>query len=308
MKIVNPFDTPEAAVSLYVEGITSIGFTNDDTKIYPLNITNEFVAYDMIGRRFAKLHDPKCKFVDISLASAYDLQTHIHIFGGIKNYKLPKLSLEHLKYTADQDFNFLRELHVLGALTVSVKSGIKRPDGAKYFFIFKFKSLEALTTHYGEKSGPYLEAKKLLKQHIRQLNKAFMTAYDGNILFTVVTNDIKNEREKRQAIYNSNRPWQDNNGTVPVEQKPDPKDLRNDKNIYIFSQLAWLRRARENSTTTDQTDPPVYDLATINIIFWLCISLFYALIAIAYTLVTMDPGRDSVVYRMTSKLDRIKME
>lgn len=40
--------------------------------------------------------------------------------------------------------------------------------------------------------------------------------------------------------------------------------------------------------------------AMFNIILWFVVAFFFSLLAICYTIGTMDPGRDSIIYRMTS--------
>lgn len=37
-----------------------------------------------------------------------------------------------------------------------------------------------------------------------------------------------------------------------------------------------------------------------NILLWFGIVMFFTLVAISYTIGNMDPGRDSIIYRMTS--------
>lgn len=40
--------------------------------------------------------------------------------------------------------------------------------------------------------------------------------------------------------------------------------------------------------------------AIFNIILWFVVVLVFSLISIVYVMVDMDPGRDSIIYRMTS--------
>lgn len=50
-----------------------------------------------------------------------------------------------------------------------------------------------------------------------------------------------------------------------------------------------------------------YNYAVIfNIVLWLMIALALAVIAIAYNLWNMDPGYDSIIYRMTNQ--KIRMD
>lgn len=43
-----------------------------------------------------------------------------------------------------------------------------------------------------------------------------------------------------------------------------------------------------------------------NIILWFGVVMVFTLVAISYAIGTMDPGRDSIIYRMTST--RMKKE
>lgn len=63
------------------------------------------------------------------------------------------------------------------------------------------------------------------------------------------------------------------------------------KTIRFLFQPKGLNAAEEY----DANYPVIF-----NILLWFGIAMFFTLVAISYTIGNMDPGRDSIIYRMTS--------
>ncbi|KAH9628600.1 hypothetical protein HF086_010334 [Spodoptera exigua] len=242
MYVVDPFNTPEAVVEIYIDGVSSLGHTGLKTKTYPL-IVDEYEpdTYQGVKHRIKqRFTNGGNKIVNIKLTDVDELKKNI--FGDAKKPKPTKLSLMHLKYNVEEDYHFLNELASLQAITTKIENGGIVPDNMIDFYNLRFRTLHPLCDFHGPNSPQTKEAKKLLGEAIDQLNKAFIKAYDGSVLVTLVTTD-ENETDDS---YSSEYP------------------------------------------------------AIFNIILWFAIVIIFSLIAIVYALMDMDPGRDSIIYRMTS--------
>uniref|UniRef100_A0A182QPP9 Uncharacterized protein n=1 Tax=Anopheles farauti TaxID=69004 RepID=A0A182QPP9_9DIPT len=124
-------------------------------------------------------------------------------------------------------------------------------------------SFEALLAAHEPNSPALEEANKLFVSALAGLETASEKAFDGAVIVGLVT---ANEgqlvvRSKRQAVQ-------------PKQEEEDPLNLA----------------LKYNSNY------PVM----FNIILWFSVVLAFSLIAISIVIGTMDPGRDSIIYRMTS--------
>lgn len=123
-------------------------------------------------------------------------------------------------------------------------------------------SLEALLAAHEPSSPAVAEAKKLLTTALLELQTAAEKAFDGAVVVGLVTStEAPLVRSKRQA-------------------EKQPKQSENDYNI---------------AKKYDSTYPVIF-----NIILWFSVVLVFSLLAISIAIATMDPGRDSIIYRMTS--------
>ncbi|KAL5282796.1 ATP6AP2 family protein [Megaselia abdita] len=121
-----------------------------------------------------------------------------------------------------------------------------------------------LVTAHGEKSPALDDVRKLLSESIENLLEATKQVSSGNALVSLITNKSDGlSRSKRQA-------------TAASDNTIDPKKL----NIAEYY----------------SADYPVI----FNIILWFMVAFALALLAICYVIGDMDPGRDSIIYRMTS--------
>ncbi|XP_075976497.1 uncharacterized protein LOC142976814, partial [Anticarsia gemmatalis] len=116
---------------------------------------------------------------------------------------------------------------------------------------------------------------KLRKIHIfvgealQQLSKAFVKAYEGSVLVTAVVTDVAHTRRAARSP--------DDEDEAPPEDEEPPPDA-----------------------TPPGDDFDANFAAVFNLMLWFGIAYCFSLIAIVYTLMDMDPGRDSIIYRMTS--------
>lgn len=127
-------------------------------------------------------------------------------------------------------------------------------------------SLEALLAAHEPSSQAIAEAKKLLSNAMLELQTAAEKAFDGAVVVGLIT-----------------------------------------------STEAPLVRSKRQAGEAEEADP--YNIAMkydsnypviFNIILWFSVVLVFSLYAISMAIATMDPGRDSIIYRMTST--RMKKE
>ncbi|KAG4067977.1 hypothetical protein HA402_010663 [Bradysia odoriphaga] len=118
-----------------------------------------------------------------------------------------------------------------------------------------------------KRSAAITDAQKQLADSIKSLSENAGKAYkDGAVVAVVTVNDDDvNVRQKRNVRVTRSDPL------------PDPLDSLNLALSY-------------------SEDYPVI----FNIILWFSVVLTFSLLAISYTIGYMDPGRDSIIYRMTS--------
>lgn len=121
-------------------------------------------------------------------------------------------------------------------------------------------SLNPLIDAHGADSPIIAEALKTLSETIVNFGEESMKAYENQVLFTVAT---------------------DNNSDLASRKKRETTSpLANNLNL---------------AARYSQNYPVIF-----NIILWFMVVFVFALLAISYTIATMDPGRDSIIYRMTS--------
>ncbi|XP_052869719.1 ATPase H(+)-transporting accessory protein 2 [Anopheles cruzii] len=124
-------------------------------------------------------------------------------------------------------------------------------------------SFEALLASHEHNSAALEEARKLFATALEGLQTAAEKAFDGSVIVGLVTASEKPlTRSKRQA------------------QKQEEEEDDNPLNL--------AKKYNGNY-------PVIF-----NIILWFSVVLAFSLIAISIVIGTMDPGRDSIIYRMTS--------
>ncbi|CAG4945444.1 unnamed protein product [Colias eurytheme] len=264
LSIVDPFDTPEAVVEVYIDGVSSLGNAAGlKAKSYPLTVDEyEPDTYDAVTHRI-KQHftNGGNKLVNIRLSEPDDLIAYSKVFGEISPPKVGKQLLQHLKYDSyEEDYQFLYELETLKAITAKINAGAISADNIIDCYNFRFTSLHALSDFHGPNSLQTKEAKKLLGEALEALSNAFVRAYDGSVLVTAVTTDVAHTRRAVRAAPNE-----------PLRQE----------------------RPEDDNYTADYA-------AIFNIILWFGVVFAFTLVAIVYAIMDMDPGRDSIIYRMTN--------
>ncbi|XP_058042173.1 renin receptor isoform X2 [Ahaetulla prasina] len=170
------------------------------------------------------------------------------------------------------DLLFLSELQVLHDIT-SLLSRHKHlaKDHSPDLYSLELSGLEEIGKRYGEDSQQFKDASQILADSLQKFADEMYNIYSGNAVIEVVTVktfDTPFVRKSRSILQSS-------------ESKPEnPYNLG-----YAYN----------------------FNYAVVfNIIFWIMLGLVIAVIVISYNLWNMDPGYDSIIYRMTNQ--KIRMD
>lgn len=262
--ITNPFKLAHVIVELNVDGVSSL-----DSNIghqFPLktNADNDDLFYLLSQRIQSRYPTGKNKMFSINLSEGLSAVQDIDFLSGIKEITEPKTNYLYLKPSVKEDQAYLREIYLLNAISKEIASGALTSTDKPDYFNIKCFGLHTISDLYGENAAATKEAKQLLIDAVNRLNEALKKVYNERILFTVVTSDASHTRRARE---------------VPPA---DPK-AENVKDEY-------------NRAKTYNANYPVM----FNIILWFGVVMVFTLIAISMAIGDMDPGRDSIIYRMTS--------
>jgi renin receptor len=148
-----------------------------------------------------------------------------------------------------------------------IQNGAIRRDGTPDVFWFVVSGLQSVINRHGANSAPTEKAESLLREALANVNDAFRASYNDQVVIATITTDAGHIRRTREASPKADAPASD------------------------------LNLSKSYSS----------DYAVIfNIILWFSVAFTFAIIATAIAIGTMDPGRDSIIYRMTS--NRMKKE
>ncbi|XP_060525561.1 ATPase H(+)-transporting accessory protein 2 [Cylas formicarius] len=261
--IDNPFDIPEAVVTVVVDGVRDI----DQIKGHHFPLTtneDESHIYNTLTRRIEERYpNENLNLVRIELENGLDDVRKYDAFRTIKSENPRHISYKHLKLDVEEDREFLRDVALLNEISLKVEAGAVKEDFIPDIYWFRLTSLHALSDLHGPNSTETKEAKQLLQEAINRLSDAFVKAYGNRVLANIITSDASHTRMRRNILATA--------------------DDTSDKIKY-------------NLASYYNKDFPVI----FNIILWFSVVLFFAILAICLVTANMDPGRDSVIYRMTS--------
>lgn len=159
------------------------------------------------------------------------------------------------------DQDFLDQLAVLDGVTTLISD----PNNQVPAAIVVRVSLTAFAKIHAADSTAYAEGLKLLKDSINELTDAADKAYKGTALIVALNTAEAHARAKRQAASSPS--------ASPITKAKEHNIVAGrDPNFAVF----------------------------FNIFFWFLFAFFFTLLAVSLAIGTMDPGRDSIIYRMTS--------
>ncbi|XP_043289853.1 ATPase H(+)-transporting accessory protein 2 isoform X2 [Venturia canescens] len=280
-----PFNLPEAVVVIVVEGIQELD--SQIGKVFKLNDDEieEITWQGVSGTVEDRSKDNK--LVRIRMAGGLDAFGESAL-GTLKPTPIDEGSLSALSLKNDEDRKILEEIKLLDAIAKNVPSDVSA-NGKSDVYWLVVSGMQPLIESYGKDSAAVKEALIVLNQAISNVTEAFRKGYKNKTVIAAFTNDVSKVRNTRAA-------------ELSRQRREDAKVDDNDKNI----------KATENTSSTPVIDSikmedfnlgkkySEYYPAIFNIFLWFGVIFFFSLLAICITIADMDPGRDSIIYRMTS--------
>ena len=261
MTITDPFSLPEAVVAVVIEGVDSLDIPKGQR--FPLD-ANEFeeTTWQAIRERLEE-RDNDNTLVRISLGDGLDALGQSAL-GELKPTPIDETSLRSLSLSKDEDKKFLEEVQLLHAIAKKAPSAIK-PDSKPDIYWLVISCLRPIFDAYGSNSTTSREALLFLNNALTVIHDAFIQAYDGQVVIVAFTNNASKAHHIRSVTLG--------------RQKREATDME----TYNLS-----KKYTENY-------PIIF-----NIFLWFGVVFVFSLLAICIVISQMDPGRDSVIYRMTS--------
>ncbi|XP_024220389.1 renin receptor isoform X1 [Bombus impatiens] len=329
ISITDPFRLPEAVVAVAIEGVDSLDIPKG--KRFPLNVNEvEETTWQALRERLEE-RDNDNTLVRISLGDGLDALGQSAL-GELKPTPIDETSLRALSLGKEEDKKFLEEVQLLHAIANKAPSAIK-PDSKPDIYWLVVSSLRPILDTYGSNSTASREALSLLNNALNVIHDAFIQAYDGQVLIVAFTNDatkvhhirsvtldrqkrdapdtqddqrgekkkIEDEEDSNTSNNNTSTNYSDmNNSTANSDTRDDSGISENQDmtNMDIYSNTQNIGQdvtIRSRSKDYTENYPIIF-----NILLWFGVVFVFSLFAICIAISQMDPGRDSIIYRMTS--------
>ncbi|XP_044730028.1 ATPase H(+)-transporting accessory protein 2 [Chrysoperla carnea] len=290
MYIQDPFNYPEALVHVAIEGVTNLGkYSPLDVPKYPLNTDeDEFSTWRAMKHRVIERHpEDNNTLVRVELSGGLqELNKYRDILNDL-SVELNYPSSEELQVDIEENRKFFEEIAVMNAISEKIKMMKDNlQDANQDIYWFVFTSLHAVSDFHGPDSRATAQAREILIDSLQKLTHNMNQAYNGRVLVTAVTSDASHTRRARALLAEDNvnasgasATTESSKSTVPTVNLNNPQDV-----------TKWNLAADYN-----ENYPVIF-----NIILWFGVAFFFSLLAVSYVIATMDPGRDSIIYRMTS--------
>ncbi|CAG2060820.1 unnamed protein product, partial [Timema podura] len=233
---------------------------------------------------------------------------------GLSTSSSPPPLVQYLNPNETEDAQFIQELLLVKQLTHKVKS--ESGDGVPDVYWLVLRALHPVIDLHGTDSDAATEAKNLLIEAIKDLDLAFVHAYKGQVLVTVVTSDVSHTRKSRSLMAEVDADSVVDNMNVSKDYDPNYPVIFN---ILLWFNIAFFYSiiAVADASSSDVPSPYRTVTSAMQIMLsWINTRFGFSLIPAAAvnsgSLITlfplstaifiakMDPGRDSIIYRMTS--------
>ncbi|XP_049621724.1 renin receptor-like [Suncus etruscus] len=288
LAVGNLFHRPQAIVMVMVKGVDRLTLLLPKTVLsYPLVHAVPF-SLDSVANaiyslfyeanpvvlqlapseeRVSMVGKAKTVFEDLSVTLG---QLHSRLFQ--ENSILHSLPLNSLSRNNEVDLLFLSELQVLHDIS-SLLSQHKHlaKDHFPDLYSLELAGLDEIGKHYGEESSQFQDASKILADALQKFADDMYSLYDGNSVVELVT-------------------------------------------VRAFD-TSLGRKARAILHLRDENDEVPYNLAykysieysvIFNMVLWITIGLTLAVLITSYNIWNMNPGYESIIYRMRNQ--KIRMD
>ncbi|XP_036885290.1 renin receptor [Sturnira hondurensis] len=288
LAVGNLFHRPQATVMVMVKGVDKLALSPGSVISYPLENAVPF-SLDSVANSIHSLFSEETPVV-LQLAPSeervYMVGKANSVFEDLSvtlrqlrnrlfqdNSILNSLPLNSLSRNSEVDLLFLSELQVLHDISslLSRHKHLAR-DHSPDLYSLELAGLDEIGKHYGEDSEQFRDASKILVDALQKFADDMYSLYGGNAvveLVTVRSFDTSPVRKTRTIL--------------EAKQENNPSSPYNLAYKYNFEYSVIF-----------------------NIVLWIMIGLALAVIITSYNIWNMDPGYDSIIYRMTNQ--KIRMD
>ncbi|KAM4833620.1 renin receptor-like isoform 1-T3 [Thomomys bottae] len=287
LAVGNLFRRPQATIMVMVKGIDKLAFPTASVISYPLENAVPF-SLDSVANSIHSLFTEETPVV-LQLAPSEERvylvgkansvfedlsvtlqQLRNHLFQ--ENSILNSLPLSSLSRNDDVDLLFLSELQVLHEVS-SLLSHHKylAEDHSPDLYSLELAGLDEIEKHYGKDSEQFRDASKILVDVLQKFADDMYSLYGGNAVVELVT--VKSF------------------DTYLVRKTRTILEAKSEKQITPYN-LAY-KYSFEYSVV-------------FNLVLWMMIALILAVLIVSYNIWNMNPGYDSIIYRMTNQ--KIRMD
>ncbi|XP_014203936.1 renin receptor isoform X2 [Copidosoma floridanum] len=281
---------PNAAVAVVVDGVDSLeGIHGKKFHLKP-QYENEEYTWQALSKRLEKGNNYQ---VRLNLNDGVGVLGQSAL-GELKPNPPNQLHPKALNLTVKADEKFLEELQLLHAIADKIKTKDKVDVSADLYW-FVVSGLKPVVDMYGSDSEKAKEAITLLDETLQALSKVFRDVYDDSVLITAFTNHVhsSNVRRKRDVPITSDGQKKEEESNANKEEMSTGAPSKINEEEYTGEKSESYN---ENLAEQYSEDFPVI----FNIILWFMVIFLFSLLAICIFIAEMDPGRDSIIYRMTS--------
>jgi len=170
--------------------------------------------------------------------------------------------LVHMKADKEPDSTFLREMVTLPQIVEKIeKSNMSAAENEQDIYFLEIHSLAELVKEYGINSQQVAEAGNMLRSQLEKVSLRMRNLYSDSIIVMTTMIDQVEQPSSTRSILQSAESGGDYNLAVEYSENYP---------------------------------------AIFNIVLWGSIVLSLSILAISVSMATMDPGRDSIIYRMTN--------
>ncbi|XP_004587903.1 renin receptor [Ochotona princeps] len=280
------FHRPRATIMVLVKGVDKLALPPEDVISYPLENAVPF-SLDNVANSIHSLFSEETPVV-LQLAPSeervYMVGKANSVFEDLsvtlrqlrnrlfqENSVLNSLPLNSLSRNNEVDLLFFSELQVLHDIS-SLLSRHKHlaKDHSPDLYSLELAGLDEIGKRYGQDSEQFQDASKILVNALQKFADDMYNLYGGNAVVELVTIKSFDSPAGRKA-----------RTILEIKQdNPSPYNLAYNYNFQY---------------------PVIF-----NMILWIMIALAFSVIITAYNIWNMDPGYDSIIYRMTNQ--KIRMD
>ncbi|XP_072763497.1 ATPase H(+)-transporting accessory protein 2 isoform X2 [Anoplolepis gracilipes] len=283
--IWDPFSIPQVLVVIVCDGIKMLS-SNEKNKVSLIVDEMEEATWQAIRSRVEERSNDNT-LVRINLSDGVDALGQSAL-GELKPANIEELKF--LKPNVEEDRKFVEEMQLLHAIAENAKK--QKPKEKPIVYWLVVSGLKPLQDLHGNTSVETKEAYMLLNDGMEHVSKSFVNTYDGQVIVLAFTNDPSQVRTARSVLLERQRRDALAYKTYSIKSTGGAKGglISSDINNF-FVKPEFSGRAK-----TYSEDYPVI----FNILLWFGVIFFFSLLAICIAIADMDPGRDSIIYRMTS--------